>query len=231
MDIATQLMDFQNRQQAINASVEFSQEGKRRAMQKLTTETTTARGAIVRDLQAQWSTWKTKARQNIAGIKQAEADAAGTWDYARLEYMARAVKNQIANTASLADVIGMYAKVKDSGDTHAARAWVETASEAIRGKYSSGEAAVFIKQLTQDATAILDTPKLKELKAEGTSLTSQARALHEVTQKAQAFYNPSTGGMYRIDDEFTAMQKGVQINTRIEPETMGTIVTVDLSED
>lgn len=228
MDIKTQLMEYENRKHTINTSPDLTTEGRKKAMQKLTAEIDQARAVIVQELRTQWDTLKTKAARNIEQVQQAQSEAAKQWDYSRLEYMARSVKNTIDNAASLADVVGMYNQVKESGDNHARRAWAETASEAIKGKYSSGEAVVFIKQLAQDAAAVIETPQLKELKAQGSELTDQARILNEQTDQAQKFYNPNNTGVFSLPDEFTAMREGVRINQQFNAENLETVTEFSL---
>ena len=215
MDIKTQVMNFESRKHAINTSIELSDEGKRRAMQKLDGEIAAARVPITADLKSQWDTFKTQARRNIEQVQKAEDEAAKQWDYSRLEYMARSVQGEIKKSTNIADVIGKYNQVKESGDKHARRAWTEAAGEVIRAKYHDVEALGFIKQLAQDAAAVIETPQIKELKAQGSTLTQQAHILDEQTKQVRAFYNPRNIGIYEAPDEFTAMREGVNISQHL----------------
>lgn len=232
MDITTQLMDFRNRQHTINTSVELSGEGRRRAMQKLTSETAAARSAIVRDLQTQWNTWKADARRNIEDVRKAENEAAQKWDYARLEYMTRAIASTINNTREFSDVIGLYNQAKESGDLHARRAWAETAGPAVKAKYKGGEVETFTKQLAQDAAAAIETPQLKAAREAGAQLTERARILDTQTEAVKEFYRPTRGDLTDfLGDEFSAMRAGVSITQKVNPETLATETQAVLLED
>lgn len=231
MDIRAKLNEFDNRRQGIFTNTDLSAQGRDKELAKLNAEAATYKSEVVRELRGKWDGWKADARHNVEALREANERAAAGWDYARLNYMEKAVNFRVGGADSFADVAGEYQRVKESGDRHAWRAWVETAGGTIRVKFGNDpEALSFVKRLSQDAPEVLETDEVKELKAEGERLSKQAQELDEQTEQARAFYHPNGSGILGVKDDFETLRDGVQITRRVVPETLATVTSVRLKD-
>lgn len=231
MDIRAKLNEFDNRRREIFANADLSKQGRDKALQALNSEAANVKGDVLRELRGKWDGWKADARYNVESLREANERAAAGWDYARLNYMEKAVNFRVGGADSFADVASEYQRVKESGDRHALRAWTETAGATIRVKFGNDpEALSFVRQLSQDAAEVVETPEVKELKAEGERLSREAAELDEQTEQARAFYYPNGAGVFGVQDEFETLREGVSITRRVEPETLATVTAVRLTD-
>jgi hypothetical protein len=227
------LQEFEARKYQIEHNIDLSREGKTKALAALQRESENYRVTTVRDLGGQWSALKDKMRSNIESVKAAQAAAAATWDYGRLNYQAQAVKSAIANTSNFQEVQSLYNQAAASGDAHARRVWGEVVRENITGKYHGGDVAAFANQLKKDLEKVLTTPELDAAKSEGSELTKQARILYDETKQAnEYFYGGRLGNnaIYGIQTEFEKLSAGVNIEQKIDAETLATVTTVSLMD-
>lgn len=223
--------ELQAKKHAIETSGDLSSEGKKKAMDALNREIEATRGAMVRELSTSWGDLKVKMKANVSKVQAAEAKAAERWDYSRLNYMTQAVKSQVNSAANFETVKGLYDAAKNNGDSHARRVWCEVIQEHVAAKYRTGEGVALSKQLQAELDSVLTTPELDAARSEGSDLTRQAAALDVLTKQANGYFYGGQLGVnmiYGVKTAFETMTEGLQINQRVDAESLATITTVEL---
>ena len=225
------ILELQAKKYAIETSGDLSSEGKKKAMDALNREIEVTRGAMARELSTSWGALKSKMTTNIERVQAAEAKAAERWDYSRLNYMTQAVKSQVNSAANFEAVKGLYDAAKNNGDNHARRVWCEVIQEHVATKYRTGEGVALSKQLQAELDSVLTTPELDAARSEGSDLTRQAAALDVLTKQANGYFYGGQLGVnmiYGVKTAFETMTEGLQINQRVDAESLATITTVEL---
>ena len=88
-----------------------------------------------------------------------------------------------------------------------------------------------IKQLQAELERVLTTPELDAARSEGSDLTRQAAALDVLTKQANGYFYGGQLGVnmiYGVKTAFETMTEGLQINQRVDAESLATITTVEL---
>jgi hypothetical protein len=228
---------FRVRERQIKGNPDLTQVGRERALAALTNEKTnykaTARGSIkpVCDL--------LMADQAKLRLRMAEAQdkASAGWDFGRLNHESLAASSRLKVMTDFGEAKALFDRAISSGDKHQVRAWLTVAPGALHDNFA-GNADLdvrlqldnLVKSAPKQLEALLDTPELAKLRAEGTEIANDLIEAKKITEQAGEFYNPSNVGPLSLPDEFNTLLPGLTITQEWIPGTMNMHSRVEVSD-
>lgn len=188
------LQDYRTKKNEILANDKLSQKGKDDALAKLERQFKDEARKSVRDLRKRAVVNALKLRDAQEKRLQEVKDAQEKIDYARLNYMAQAVKSKIDAAENLSDVEVSFREAKVNGDDYALKAWIDTSEGLINRRFGGdGDYTDFRGELLNDIKSQkVDLAKVEvnddELlfERELLSIQNDAKEINEVYGSGQA---------------------------------------------
>ncbi len=228
-EVLNTMREFRARQKQIAEDANLSLEGKRRAEERLKNEIDAYYPQALDSLRAAWRAIRDRYSA-LEKDRQAEEKAVSdNWDYQKLNYENMLMTQRLQEMRSLQELAEFYRIISRSGNRERVRALAELAPTVIRSRFA-GEigAGSLAKSIEKDASAMLDSERLRALRAQYQALIQQAVELSETTAEVEDFYKPRINVLF--DTDWHNITQGVLLSARGDPETLGITYTLEVDE-
>jgi hypothetical protein len=238
MTIQQKLNDLQTRINTLKKSGDYSPAYKAKLLAALDVEKSNLKAQALAELGAAWQAVRADYDKLTQAGAELETRAADGWDYARLDYMAKAAKAAIAQAASAGDLGALYNQAQASSDPYTRRAWAELAPEFARSKFGANlETGRLERQAARDLQAAIyhnQPGELQALQARWGELIERALSLRTETEAAESMLlSYGDINMARIGGtgtEFDRLMTGINLTQRVDPADLCTYTTMTIAE-
>ncbi len=232
--IVNELADLQKRKAVIAGDPRFSTEGKAQEIQKLDAQRNASAPKALTTFKGDWTEMRRAYSELKAEREQIAEAVAKQWDFQRLNYERTTATGIVSAARNPQDVQDAYEGVKLGGDRHAMRAFAETAASMLGGVKAFSDAGAMSavrKSMQTEAAKLTASPEMQTQREAEAELSGEIARLYERTQQAANEFYPSSRTLGIGSNPFLDLLTGVQINKRVDPETLAQETSVDVNWD